>query len=48
LTLHIELLHGENGHHMFEAMFKALGRALASAVMPDSRVSGQLSSKGVL
>jgi len=48
LTLHVELLHGENGHHMLEAMFKALGRALASAAIPDPRVSGQLSSKGVL
>jgi imidazoleglycerol-phosphate dehydratase len=48
LTLHVELLHGENGHHSIEAMFKALGRALAAAVMPNSRVSGQLSSKGVL
>jgi imidazoleglycerol-phosphate dehydratase len=48
LTLHVELLHGENGHHMLEAIFKALGRALAVAVLPDPRVSGQLSSKGIL
>jgi len=48
LTLHVALLHGENGHHILEAIFKALGQALAAAVMPDPRISGQLSSKGVL
>lgn len=48
MTLHVDLLHGENTHHIIEAVFKALGRAVASAVMPDSRVRGALSSKGVL
>ncbi|MCL2789196.1 MAG: imidazoleglycerol-phosphate dehydratase HisB [Desulfobulbus sp.] len=48
LTLHVELLHGENSHHILEAIFKALGRALAVAIKPDPRVSGQLSSKGML
>ena len=48
LTLHVNLLHGENGHHILEAVFKALGRALAIAVSPHPLVSGQLSSKGVL
>jgi Imidazoleglycerol-phosphate dehydratase len=48
LTIHAELLHGENGHHILEAVFKAAGRALAAAVMPDPRISGQLSSKGML
>lgn len=48
LTLHVDLLHGENGHHILEAVFKALGRALAIAASPHPRVSGQLSSKGVL
>ena len=48
LTLHVDLLHGENGHHIIEAVFKALGRALAAAVAPHPRVSGQLSSKGTL
>jgi imidazoleglycerol-phosphate dehydratase len=47
LTLHIDLLHGENGHHIIEAIFKGFARALKSAV---SRValSGPLSSKGCL
>jgi imidazoleglycerol-phosphate dehydratase len=48
LTLHVDLLHGENTHHIIEAVFKALGKALAAAVTVDSRVTGQLSSKGVL
>jgi len=48
LTLHVDLLHGENGHHILEAVFKALGRALAMAASPHPLVSGQLSSKGVL
>lgn len=47
-TLHVDLLHGENTHHIIEAVFKALGRAVSNAVMPDSRVRGPLSSKGVL
>ena len=48
LTLHVDLLHGENGHHIIEAVFKALGRALAVAVAWHPRVRGQLSSKGTL
>ena len=48
LTLHVDLLHGENGHHILEAVFKALARALAIAVAPHPRLRGQLSSKGVL
>ena len=48
LTLHIDLLHGENTHHIIEAVFKALGKALSQAVSFDPRVTGQLSSKGVL
>ena len=48
LTLHVDLLHGENTHHIIEAVFKALGRALSQAVSRDPRIAGQLSSKGVL
>jgi imidazoleglycerol-phosphate dehydratase len=48
LTLHVDLLHGENGHHILEAVFKALGRALAEAIRLHPRVRGQLSSKGLL
>jgi imidazoleglycerol-phosphate dehydratase len=47
ITLHIDLLHGENGHHIIEAIFKAFARALAEAVTPlaDGKV---MSSKGCL
>jgi imidazoleglycerol-phosphate dehydratase len=47
LTLHIDLLHGENGHHIIEAMFKGLGRALNSATARIAMTS-VLSSKGLL
>ena len=48
VTLHIDVLHGENGHHILEAVFKALGRALAVSVSKHPLVKGQLSSKGIL
>ncbi|HMM20096.1 MAG TPA: imidazoleglycerol-phosphate dehydratase HisB [Selenomonadales bacterium] len=48
LTLHVRLLSGRNAHHMTEAIFKALGRALAEAVRIDGRIDGVLSTKGVL
>lgn len=48
LTLHVELAHGENTHHILEAAFKALGRALDQATTRDPRTAGPLSSKGSL
>ncbi|MDH4318228.1 MAG: imidazoleglycerol-phosphate dehydratase HisB [Desulfobulbaceae bacterium] len=48
LTLHVDLLHGENSHHILEAVFKALGRALSAAVTRDAGIIGTLSSKGVI
>ena len=48
LTLHVIVKHGENAHHIIEAVFKALGRALGQAVSPEPRTSGPLSSKGSL
>lgn len=47
LTLHIDLLHGENGHHIIEAIFKGFGRAMREAVNPID-IAGTLSSKGCL
>jgi imidazoleglycerol-phosphate dehydratase len=47
LTLHIDLLHGENGHHIIEAIFKAFGRAMNSACT-TIEIGGTLSSKGCL
>jgi imidazoleglycerol-phosphate dehydratase len=48
ITLHVELLHGENTHHILEAIFKALGRALDQATSANPRAAGPLSSKGTL
>ncbi len=43
IALHAETRAGENSHHMAEALFKALGRALHQAYQPDG---GQMSTKG--
>lgn len=48
ITLHIKLLSGRNTHHIVEAVFKALGRALREAVRIDPRSEGVPSTKGVL
>ena len=48
LTVHVDLLRGENPHHIVEALFKALARALEGAVRVDPRVTGVPSTKGVL
>lgn len=47
-NVHTELLYGKNGHHIAEATFKSLARALAQACAHDPRVRGVLSTKGVL
>jgi imidazoleglycerol-phosphate dehydratase len=47
--VHVELLYGENSHHIAEASFKALARALRDAAAPDPRLNGQIAStKGAL
>ena len=48
LTLHVSVLYGDNTHHMIEAVFKAVGRALRFALEMDPRCSGIPSTKGVL
>lgn len=48
MTLHVRLLGGTNTHHIIEAVFKALGRALGQAVAYDPRRQGIASTKGVL
>lgn len=49
ITLHIELLHGQNNHHIIEAIFKGFARAMRQAVELDPRKGGVIpSTKGVL
>ncbi|OXB92926.1 imidazoleglycerol-phosphate dehydratase HisB [Parageobacillus galactosidasius] len=48
MNLHVIIHYGRNTHHMIEAVFKALGRALDEATMIDPRVKGVPSTKGML
>ncbi|RYV52532.1 imidazoleglycerol-phosphate dehydratase HisB [Pengzhenrongella frigida] len=48
ICLHVRVLAGRDPHHIVEAQFKALARALRAAVEPDSRVDGIPSTKGAL
>jgi imidazoleglycerol-phosphate dehydratase len=47
-NLHVNVPYGSNDHHMAEAIFKALARAVKCAVSLDPRISGPPSTKGVL
>ncbi|GGF69190.1 imidazoleglycerol-phosphate dehydratase [Paracoccus acridae] len=49
ITLHVDRIHGINSHHIAEAAFKAVARALREAIEPDPRMAGVLpSTKGAL
>lgn len=49
VTLHVRMLTGENAHHIVEACFKAVGRAMRAALELDARVGSELpSTKGLL
>ena len=48
LTVHVQVLSGRDPHHIAEAEFKAVARALRSAIELDDRVSGIPSTKGAL
>jgi imidazoleglycerol-phosphate dehydratase len=48
ITLHLDLIHGLNSHHIAEAAFKSVARALRMAVEPDPRNPGIPSTKGTL
>ena len=48
IALHVRVLSGRDPHHIVEAQFKAVARALRAAVEPDPRVSGVPSTKGSL
>lgn len=47
-NIHVELLYGRDGHHIAEAVFKGLARALREACEKDSRVKGIPSTKNSL
>jgi imidazoleglycerol-phosphate dehydratase len=48
MNLHLKLHSGRNPHHIIEAVFKALARAMDQATSVESRLSGALSTKGTL
>ena len=48
LTVHLDLIRGDNPHHIVEAAFKAFARALEQAIRLDPRVLGVPSTKGSL
>ncbi len=48
MNLHVIVHYGQNTHHIIEAIFKALGRALDEATTIDPRIKGVPSTKGML
>jgi len=48
VNLHVSVPCGENGHHIIEAVFKALAKALAQAIRLEDREKGVPSTKGML
>ncbi|OPY87830.1 MAG: Imidazoleglycerol-phosphate dehydratase [Smithella sp. PtaU1.Bin162] len=46
ITLHINLLYGNNSHHIIEVVFKAFARAFKEAVTVNKKIEGVLSTKG--
>jgi imidazoleglycerol-phosphate dehydratase len=48
MNLHISVPYGDNWHHMIEAVFKGLGRAIRTAVTLDGRITDVPSTKGII
>ncbi len=48
LNLHLNLVYGDNVHHIIEACFKAFARAMDMATQVDPRIVGVMSTKGAL
>jgi len=48
ITLHVNLIYGKNTHHIYESIFKALGKALDEATAIDARQKAIPSTKGIL
>lgn len=47
-NIHIKSVYGANSHHIIESVFKAFARAMREAVSVDPRITGVMSTKGVL
>jgi imidazoleglycerol-phosphate dehydratase len=47
-NLHINVMYGDNVHHILEACFKATARALDTATQLDPRIQGVMSTKGTI
>lgn len=47
-NLHINVMYGDNVHHILEACFKATARALDMATQKDTRIEGVMSTKGTI
>ena len=48
IALHVRTIYGRDPHHITEAQYKAVARALREAVEPDPRITGVPSTKGAL
>ena len=48
INMHIQLMKGEEVHHVFEAVFKGFAKSLDQAITYDERITGVLSTKGIL
>jgi imidazoleglycerol-phosphate dehydratase len=48
MNIHIDLIRGDNSHHIIEAIFKAFARAFKQAIAYEPRIEGVWSSKGNL
>ncbi len=48
ITLHVNVRYGKNSHHIAEAIFKAMGRAMDQATSKNRRIEGVPSTKGLL
>jgi imidazoleglycerol-phosphate dehydratase len=47
-NLHIEVFYGRNQHHIIEAVFKSVARAISQATRIDGRIQGVMSTKGII
>src|SRR5699024_371809 len=48
ITLHVDVLYGDNTHHKIESIFKALGKSLREAITKNPEIKGVNSTKGLI